>query len=102
MSLSFTRGWEKVDHVECNLVGSQSGHGGGRGPDRCASRLNQGGGLQWRRGVGDRRQRKSLHRWEAVEEPSSSGGGGEEGKELSTLRSWWRQRGSGAVEGEDE
>ena len=25
-------------------LGSQSGHGGGRGSNRCASRLNQGGG----------------------------------------------------------
>jgi len=36
-----------------------------------------------------------------MEEPSSSGSGGEEREELLELRSW-RRHGSGVVEGEDE
>ena len=44
MSLSFPRSWGKLDPSSVNLLGSQSGHGGGHEINRCASRLNQGDG----------------------------------------------------------
>jgi len=39
MSPSFSRDWEKLDHVESDL-GYKSGHGGGRRTNMQASNLN--------------------------------------------------------------